>query len=174
MLGRAKRIDPGKDRMSPSGVLHGTSGMERDQILAIRSQLLVDLEGLPRNFLVALLGFIRMNNSRKAGVEEGKTLSAEVTHGNASRWHNGHESIEQKVRCISGLLLQRSSTGDVLDSVLGRVKEAVTQPGSHKDTSEQSQGLVPVHPKSLLRLWGLLGLQDCIHREEMWTMSRER
>ena len=163
MLGRTERIDPGKDRMPPSGMLHSTSGMKRNQVLSISSQLLVDFEGLPRNLLVALLGLIGVNNARKAGIEEGKALAAVVSHGNASRWHDGHEPIQQKVTCVRGLLLDRSSASNVLDTVLGGVEKTVSQPRRHKDASEQSQRFVTMHPKALFRLWSLLGLQDCIH-----------
>lgn len=166
MLGRAERVDPGKDRMSPSGVLHGTSGMKRNQILAISSQLLVDFEGLPRNLLVALLGFVRVDNARKAGVEERKSLATVVAHGNARCWHDRHESIQQKVRCVRGLLFERSSTGNVLNTILGGVEKTVSQSRGHEDASEQSKRFMPVHPKALFRLWCLLGLQDCMHIEK--------
>ena len=170
MLGRSERVDPGKDRMPPSGVLHGTGGMKRNQILAISSQLLVDFEGLSSNLLVALLGFVRVNNARKAGVEERKTLAAVVAHGNASCWHNGHESVQQKVRCVSGLLFEGSSPSNVLDTVLGGVEKTVSQSRGHEDASEQSKRFMPVHPKALFRLWCLLGLQDYVDREEMMGM----
>lgn len=163
MLRRTERVDPGKDGMSPGGMLHGTSGMKRNQVLAVSSQLLVDFEGLPRNLLVALLGLIGVNNARKAGIEEGKALAAVVSHGNASRWHDGHEPIQQKVTCVRGLLLDRSSASNVLDTVLGGVEKTVSQPRRHEDASEQSQRFVTMHPKALFRLWSLLGLQDCIH-----------
>ena len=156
--------------MPPSGMLHSTSGMKRNQILAISSQLLVDFEGLPRNLSVALLGFVRVDNARKAGVEERKSLSTVVSHGNTSRWHDRHESIQQRVRCIRGFLFERSCTGKVLNTILGGVEKAVSQSRGHEDASEQSKRFMPVHPKALFRLWCLLGLQDCMHREEMLRM----
>ena len=170
MFGRTERVDPGKDRMPSSGMLHGTSGMKRNQIFAIGSQLLVDFEGLPRNLLVALLGFVRVDNARKAGVEERKSLAAVVAHGNTTCWHYRHESIQQKVRRIRGLLFERSSTSNVLDTILGGIEKTISQPRGYEDTSEQTQRFMPVHPKALFRLWCLLGLQDCMHREEMMRM----
>lgn len=139
MLGRTERIDPCKDRMPPRGVLHSTGGMERNEKLAIRPQLFVYLERLSSNLLIALLRFVRVYNSRNCGTEKRQTLTTEVTHSNARGWHNGHESIQQKVRCVRGLLLQRSSTGDVPNTVLCRVENPISQTRRNEDASQQAQ-----------------------------------
>ena len=74
--GTLEGVDSGEDAVSPRGVRTGSTDVERDEVLAVDADLLVNFE--------AVLGDGPVCGGRGAGgEEEGEALAAEEAHGNS-------------------------------------------------------------------------------------------
>mmetsp|Transcript_15669 Transcript_15669/g.34052 ORF Transcript_15669/g.34052 Transcript_15669/m.34052 type:complete len:158 (-) Transcript_15669:227-700(-) len=118
----AERVDPGEYGVSACIMLKRAGDMKRHKEFAICANLLVNLEALPSNCRVSLLGFLSLDDTRDGSTKEGQSLATIVSHGNTRSGHNRHERIEQKVGRISSLMLKRPCTRNMSHAVLGCVK----------------------------------------------------
>jgi hypothetical protein len=120
LLTSAEWVDAVKNAMSPDSVLPSGTDMEWNEVFAIGSSKLVNLESLAGYCAILLTTW-------EGGIEERQALAAEVAHCDARDWHDNHESIEGIVANFGTHCLDCPRTWGNMSLLLGqKTNSAVT------------------------------------------------